>query len=67
VQGRWWQPSIKKQQMPSFPNRQESGGVIEKMDSRLRGNDEAPEERRELSVEEGIAKTLSRTSRNQKS
>ena len=58
VQGRWWQPSIKKQQMPSFPNRQESSGVIEKMDSRLRGNDEAPEERRELSVEEGIAKTL---------
>jgi predicted lysophospholipase L1 biosynthesis ABC-type transport system permease subunit len=28
------------------------------MDYRLRGNDAAPEERRELSVEEGIAKTL---------
>ena len=56
--GKWWESSGEKYSSPSFPRRRESSAVTEKLDSRLRGNDEISINRNELSVEEGIAKTL---------
>ncbi|MBI5918264.1 MAG: FtsX-like permease family protein [Nitrosomonadales bacterium] len=51
VSGAWWSASA------SFPRRRESIGE-KSLDSRIRGSDELAEMRGQLSVEEGIAKTL---------
>jgi len=58
VQGQWWTPSIDEQKTPSFPRRRESSSELKELGSRLRGSDEIPSERKELSVEEGIAERL---------
>ncbi|HEU0219699.1 MAG TPA: FtsX-like permease family protein [Gallionella sp.] len=58
VSGSWWQPSIDEQNTSSFPRRRESSEKSKELDSRLRGSDETPGERKELSVEEGIAERL---------
>ena len=69
VSGRWWAPSIDEQRTPSLPRTRESSSFNPSPDSRLTegqpvlslpkgGNDENPNERKELSVEEGIAERL---------
>jgi len=69
VSGRWWAPSIDEQRTPSLPRTRESSSFNPSLDSRLTegqpvlslpkgGNDENPNERKELSVEEGIAERL---------
>jgi putative ABC transport system permease protein len=58
VSGKWWAPLNDEQNKSSLPRRRESSSLINPLDSRLRGNDEIQNERKQLSVEEGIAKTL---------
>ena len=58
VSGSWWVPSIDEQKVPSLPRTRESSSFNPSLDSRVRGNDENPNERKELSVEEGIAERL---------
>lgn len=58
VGGSWWQPLSNEQSTSSFPHRRESREKSKELDSRLRGSDGITNERRELSVEEGIAERL---------
>jgi putative ABC transport system permease protein len=58
VGGQWWTSQGGSIHSPFVPSRRESSPVVEKLDSRLRGNDENSNHRKELSIEEGIAKTL---------
>jgi putative ABC transport system permease protein len=58
VSGAWWSPANNEKNMLSLPRKRESSALIKSLDSRVRGNDKTTNERTELSVEEGIAKTL---------
>jgi putative ABC transport system permease protein len=57
VSGAWWIPKNAEQATSSFRRKPESS-VCNELDTGLRRCDETQNERKELSVEEGIAKTL---------
>jgi putative ABC transport system permease protein len=58
VSGKWWGPLSVDTSASSFRRKPESSFLINPLDSGFRRNDETRSERKELSVEEGIAKTL---------
>jgi len=58
VEGEWWLPQSESKSATSFRRKPESSSLIDPLDSGPRRNDEISGERKELSVEEGIAKTL---------
>ena len=57
VSGAWWTP-LSADTTESSHRRRPVSSSLQTLDSGLRRNDEIPNERKELSVEEGIAKTL---------
>lgn len=57
VSGKWWTP-LDVDTTASSHRRRPVSSTLQTLDSGMRRNDQIPSERKELSVEEGIAKTL---------